>query len=252
MSTTETKKSLKKSSKAKKLDESVVEQPEVIAPVPVEKEKKVKTKKVKDLPQEEPVKVEPSEQVELNQQESSEQPNESQDSTEKDKLSRKKKSYNQLVSEVDTLNSLVEKYITDHKDAKNPELSRFLKNLDKGLKKVKVHVNKFGKNKSSSSGASSNIQSGFQKPVRLSQQIADFTGWDVSEPHARVEVTNFVCNYIKQNNLQSPTDKRVIIADQKLSNLLEYDQSKDGDLTYASIQKLLAKHYTPIVPAVVS
>lgn len=163
-----------------------------------------------------------------------------------DKISRKKKNYNQLLFEVDHLNSLVEKYVTEHKDAKNNDLSKFLKNLEKGLKKVKIHVQKIGKNKNSGT-TNTNIQSGFQKPVKISEAVAQFTGWDVAQPRARVEVTNFVCDYVKQNNLQSPKDRRIIIADAKLSALLEYSQERDGNLTYATIQKLLAKHYSPVV-----
>lgn len=165
-----------------------------------------------------------------------------------DKISRKKKNYNQLLSEVDHLNSLVEKYVSEHKDAKNNDLSKFLKNLEKGLKKVKIHVQKIGKNKNSST-TNTNIQSGFQKPVKISDAVAQFTGWDVAQPRARVEVTNFVCEYVKQNNLQSPEDRRIIVADAKLSALLEYSQERDGNLTYATIQKLLAKHYSPVVVA---
>jgi chromatin remodeling complex protein RSC6 len=76
--------------------------------------------------------------------------------------------------------------------------------------------------------------------------VAQFTGWSSAEPRARVEVTNFVCDYIKRNNLQSPTDRRVINADSDLSKLLDYQAERDGNLTYATIQKLLAKHYTPV------
>lgn len=164
-----------------------------------------------------------------------------------EKLSRKKKNYNQLISEVDTLNSLVERYISDHKDVKSSsDLAKFLKTLERGLKRVQGHVQKVGKQKVATTSA--NVHSGFQKPVRISSQVAEFTGWDVSQPRARVEVTNYVCEYIKSNNLQNPADKRVILADSKLSDLLGYQKEKDGDLNYAKIQKLLAKHYSPIIP----
>ena len=166
-------------------------------------------------------------------------------SSEGKKLSRKKKTYEQLISEINKLNQLVEDYSTEHKDAKVPGLNGLLKGLEKGLKKTKFHAQKIGKSKGNSSG-SNNVQSGFQKPVRISEEVASFTGWDVSEPRARVEVTNFVCEYIKRNKLQSPNDKRIILADAKLSQLLDYESSKDGDLTYATIQKLLAKHYTSL------
>lgn len=212
----------------------VVEQ--AVLPSPVEKKKSVK-KSVKVVEQ-------PVEQaVEQPVEQAVEQPVEPVAETEK--LSRKKKTYQQLVTEIDSLNSLVDTFVQEQKDTKLPQgLSHFLKSLEKSLKKAKVYVQKIGKGKGSTSGSSS--QSGFQKPVQISAEVAKFTGWDVSEPKARVEVTNFVCEYIKKHSLQSPTDKRIIVADQKLSQLLEYDASRDGDLTYATIQKLLAKHYTAV------
>lgn len=165
-----------------------------------------------------------------------------------EKVSRRRKNFNQLLADVEVLNSIVEQYISDHKDIKSTsELSKFLKSVDKGLKKVRSQVQKFGKQKTQTTA--NNSHSGFQKPVRISSQVAEFTGWDVSQPRARVEVTNFVCDYIRSNSLQSPTDKRVILADARLSSLLEYQRERDGDLTYATIQKLLAKHYSPIVPS---
>lgn len=164
-----------------------------------------------------------------------------------EKLSRKKKTYQQLVNELELLNQLVEKYSSEQKDAKIPGLNQFLKNLEKGLKKARYSTQKIGKSKGSASGA--NVQSGFQKPVKISEEVSKFTGWDVAEPRARVDVTNFVCDYIKKHNLQSPNDKRIILADAKLSNLLGYNAESDGDLTYATIQKLLAKHYTSLTVA---
>lgn len=161
-----------------------------------------------------------------------------------EKLSRKKKTYQQLVSELDSLNQLVEKYMGEQREAKIPGLNQFLKSLEKGLKKARYAAQKIGKSKGSAAGG--NVQSGFQKPVRISEEVSKFTGWDVSEPRARVEVTNFVCDYIKKHNLQSPNDKRIILADAKLSHLLDYSHERDGDLTYATIQKLLAKHYTSL------
>lgn len=159
------------------------------------------------------------------------------------KLSRRRRTYAQLLSELDQLQLTVTSSMEEGKLSKTNDLNRFLKSVEKGLRRIRVHVQKIGKNRAASS-TSSNVQSGFQKPVQISEAVASFTGWNAAEPRARVEVTNFVCDYIKQNNLQSPDDRRVILADEKLSHLLDYDRARDGNLTYATIQKLLAKHYT--------
>lgn len=247
MSTSEAVKKSSKKASTKSTKKVETEQPteavkvEVVKVEPVEKkEKKEKKEKRLPSPKQAPVESESTEPV-------SEEPviESSEPAGEEEKLSRKKKNYNQLVSEVDGLNQLVERYVTDHKEQKVPGMNKFLKDLEKGLKKVRIQVQKIGKTKASGS-TSSNTQSGFQKPVRISEAVARFTGWDATEPRARVEVTNFVCDYIKKNNLQSSSDRRVINADSSLSQLLDYQSERDGNLTYATIQKLLAKHYTPI------
>jgi upstream activation factor subunit UAF30 len=88
--------------------------------------------------------------------------------------------------------------------------------------------------------------SGFMKPVRISKEMAKFTGWDVSEPKSRVDVTKFLCKYIKDNDLQNPEDRRQILADKKLAKLLNYDLAKDGvPLTYFYLQKKIQAHFAP-------
>lgn len=249
MNTTAVEKKVKKtsSSKTKKIDASepvALPVAEPAAAAPAEKKEK-KEKKERKLPS--PKQVEAAQEVAA----AADAPADSgadQAAGEEEKLSRKKRTYVQLVSEVDNLNDAVDRYIMDHRDPKNADMNRFLKLLEKGLRKVRIHVQKIGKNRTSSQ-ANPGVQSGFQKPVRISDAVAQFTGWDSNEPRARVEVTNFVCDYIKQHNLQSPEDRRVILADQRLAQLLDYQAERDGNLTYATIQKLLAKHYTPLAAA---
>jgi chromatin remodeling complex protein RSC6 len=236
------KKVKKASTKSKKID---VSEPAAVAPaaepvlaaaVPEKKERKEKKENKLPSPKEAEAAAAPESQADASAEQAG---------SEEEKLSRKKRTYVQLVTEVDNLNEAVDRYIVDHRDPKNTDMNRFLKVLEKGLRKVRVHVQKIGKNRSNAQSAPG-VQSGFQKPVRISDAVAQFTGWDSSEPRARVEVTNFVCDYIKQNNLQSPDDRRVILADQRLTQLLDYQLERDGNLTYATIQKLLAKHYTPL------
>jgi len=220
-----------------------VEEPAAAAPVAAELPAlEKKEKKSKKRAAEQPAEALKQEEAVAADQPSSE---DAKDESSDEKLSRKKRTYVQLVAEVDHLNSVVDQYITDHREPKNTDMNRFLKSLEKGLRKVRVHVQKIGKNRTATQSAPG-VQSGFQKPVRISAAVAQFTGWDANEPRARVEVTNFVCDYIKQNNLQSPEDRRVILADQRLSQLLDYQSDRDGNLTYATIQKLLAKHYAPL------
>ena len=63
--------------------------------------------------------------------------------------------------------------------------------------------------------------SGFSKPVKVSEELADFLGQDeISRP----QLTKFMWAYFKENELQDPHDKRLIIADDKLKGLLKVDR----------------------------
>ena len=86
------------------------------------------------------------------------------------------------------------------------------------------------------------VISGFQKPTRISKDLAKFTGWNETDLHSRVEVTKFICDYIKTNNLQNPDDRRQIVPDAKLQKLLGYNPKKETEpLRYYSIQFHLNK-----------
>ena len=89
-----------------------------------------------------------------------------------------------------------------------------------------------------------NTNSGFLKPVSISKEMSTFAGWKPDELHSRVDVTKYICNYIKENNLQNPDDKRQITPDAKLKKLLNYTV-KDGEppLKYYSLQTYLKQHF---------
>jgi len=55
--------------------------------------------------------------------------------------------------------------------------------------------------------------SAFMKPVQPSDELAKIVG---AEPLPRSEVTKKIWAYIKKHNLQNPTNKREILADDKL------------------------------------
>lgn len=88
-----------------------------------------------------------------------------------------------------------------------------------------------------------NTQSGFMKPVRISKELASFAGWSVNDLRSRVEVTKFICNYVKQNNLQNPSDRRQILVDDKLGKLLNHSSSSSTPLTYYLLQKKIQPHF---------
>lgn len=84
--------------------------------------------------------------------------------------------------------------------------------------------------------------SGFRKPVNVSEHLAKFLKLDPNSQISRLDVTQRICAYIKENNLQNPSDKRIILPDKDLGNLLQYN-CNEGNLTYFALQKLLQPHF---------
>lgn len=118
-------------------------------------------------------------------------------------------------------------------------LQKYLRQLQndasKLLKLRNLSSNQDGKPKSDRSN------SGFMKPVRISQELASFIGVDVNEPITRVEITKKICQYIKENNLQNPLDRRIIEADPALQNIVG-PTDEEEKLTYYSLQKRIQSH----------
>ena len=157
-----------------------------------------------------------------------------------------------VIVSFDEIIQLVETEIETLRDSStNIKGVKFLRIINKKLKSLKGQVSRI-KQRSSAKTVSSNpnntTNSGFLKPVKISSDMAKFTGWNPEELKSRVEVTKFLCNYIRENNLQNPTDKRQIIPDAKLSKLIKYDSKKESEpLRYYSLQKFLKPHFMKIV-----
>ena len=120
---------------------------------------------------------------------------------------------------------------------------KFLRSLNKNLKLLRNRTARVMKQKQRS-GRSNNKNSGFLKPVAISKEMARFTGWDSNELRSRVDVTKYICNYISENNLQNPEDRRQINPDAKLRKLLGFDPKKNKEpLRYYSLQTHLKHHF---------
>lgn len=89
---------------------------------------------------------------------------------------------------------------------------------------------------------SDNQTSGFMKPVPISKELAQFTGWNPKDEASRVQVTKFLCDYIKTHQLQADGDRRQINPDKKLKKLLT-DDPKGDPLTYYSLQRRIQHHF---------
>ena len=133
-------------------------------------------------------------------------------------------------------------------EEKKAGVSRLLRNLHKRMKVLKGDVSRISKQRVRGT-RQNNTTSGFMKPVKISSDMASFTGWDAGQLRSRVEVTKYICDYIKKNELQNPEDRRQIVPDTKLSKLLGYDTKKeDKPLTYYYLQQKIQPHFVaPVV-----
>ena len=171
------------------------------------------------------------------------------DDANSDKKSRVIVTRDIVMSSFDEIIQLIEGEIDSLKDSPSKTKGiKFLRSLNKKIKTLKNNSGKIIKQKSTKK-TTPNVNSGFQKPVRISKEMAKFAGWNCEELKSRVDVTKYLCNYIKENNLQNPKDKRQIVSDAKLSKLLKYDAKKEP-LTYFRLQSCLKSHF-PKTDAVV-
>lgn len=85
--------------------------------------------------------------------------------------------------------------------------------------------------------------SGFMKPVKISKELSEFLDASklADEDITRVLITQKLCKYIKEKDLQNPTDKREIIPDETFKKLFAIDNN-DEKLTFYSIQKKVQSH----------
>jgi chromatin remodeling complex protein RSC6 len=120
---------------------------------------------------------------------------------------------------------------------------RFLRSVTKRVRELQASSARLLRQKQPSQRKNNN--SGFLKPVKISAEMAKFTGLDPATLHSRVDVTKFICNYIADKNLQNPSDRRQINADPALAKLLGHDAKKsEKALTYYHMQSLLKNHFT--------
>ena len=107
------------------------------------------------------------------------------------------------------------------------------KNVKKQMKQYEREIKKQSKNKKKK-------PSGFAVPTTVSEKLSDFMGLTEGQQIARTEVTKYIINYIKTNNLQNPNNNQSILPDTKLKSLFDNDTE---EITYFNIQKHMNKHF---------
>lgn len=144
-----------------------------------------------------------------------------------------------VLRDFDSLVESIDSEIENMRENKSVVNTKFLRSLNKNIKLLRTECTRMMKKKIE---RKNNSTSGFLKPVAISTEMAKFTGWDAKDLRSRVEVTKYVCDYIKEHDLQNPEDRREIMPDAKLQKLLGLEP-KDGAIKYYSLQTHLKKHF---------
>lgn len=86
-----------------------------------------------------------------------------------------------------------------------------------------------------------------EKPVPISEELAEFLDLTKGEMYSRQQVTQGVNKFVKDNNLQNPENRRYILLESeaglKLKSLL---RDPDQPLTFFNIQRYLKLHYPKV------
>ena len=140
------------------------------------------------------------------------------------------------------VNDRFEVLITKLNDLSNvlKDLQLYTKSLQKEVVKLTKSSCKRTRTRSAATGAKK-TPSGFAKPTKLSNELCAFLEVEPGTELARTDVTRRINQYIKENNLQFPDDKRKIRPDAKLSSVLNL---KDGDnLTFFNLQSYIKHNF---------
>ena len=126
---------------------------------------------------------------------------------------------------------------------------QILKTLHNNLKILYKEVLKERKelqkksNKNSKKKKKKNNLSGFAVPTKITKELAEFLNLDHDTEISRTDVTSLICKYIKDNNLQNPDNKKIILPDDKLKKLFNGYLGEEDQLEFFNIQSYLKYHF---------
>ena len=116
-----------------------------------------------------------------------------------------------------------------------------IKGLEKSVKKqMKQQRREMEKNEKKMKKKKTKSQQSIATPIDVSEKLSCFMGLKEGQKVARMEVTKYIMDYIKTNNLQNPNNNQCIVPDVKLNTLFQHDTET---LTYFNMQKHIHKHF---------
>jgi len=83
---------------------------------------------------------------------------------------------------------------------------------------------------------------GFAIPSQVTDDMCEFMGVENGTPISRIQITQQINKYIKENNLENPENKQNILPDEKLWKILGED-ARSANITHFTLQKHLNKHF---------
>lgn len=121
----------------------------------------------------------------------------------------------------------------------NKEIQVAVKQVVKDYDKLKKVVDKIQKKRENARKS----PSGFAKPNKISDELCDFIGVPHGTEKSRTEITRYINNYVKEHNLNKPTNRRIILPDDKLKAILNVKD--DEEVTFFILQRLISHHFPP-------
>lgn len=136
-----------------------------------------------------------------------------------------------MISNLDNYGNLIIEN-KKHSDKLYQEYKLIHKDLSKYFNK---EINKlFKKNKK---------PKGFAIPKLVSDTLCIFMEQPVNTKISKTMATKYLNEYIKNNNLIDPNNKKIILPDDKLWKLIGDEAKYEESLNYFNIQKYLNKHF---------
>ena len=126
------------------------------------------------------------------------------------------------------------------------ETQSALKVLSKEYEKMKKTVSKSERKRAN---ARTN-PNGFAKPALITDALCEFLSVPKGTEMSRTDVTRKINAYIKEHNLNKPENKRIILPDEKLRQILNVKPSEE--VSFFSLQRFLSPLFvkkTPVVAA---
>jgi upstream activation factor subunit UAF30 len=114
-------------------------------------------------------------------------------------------------------------------------LQKELAKEHKEKRKQELKLQKKKNNKKATGGA-------VAKTCRISSELQQFLGLESGAEIARSEAEKRIYAYVRENKLQNPEDKRIVVPDQKLADLL---QNGNSEVQIFGIRTFLKKHFLP-------